>query len=246
MQKPVVYAHRGASAHAPENTLAAFRKGLEMGANGIETDVQLSKDGEVVIIHDMTLERTTNGSGYVRDHTLEQLQSLDAGAWYGEHFAGERIPTLGELFDLVRDRDIVINIELKNSKFPYKGLEERVMELIIEAELEERIILSSFNHGSLTHCKNINPNITTGMLYQNSLYKLWAHVRRVKADALHASFPNVNKRMVDKAHMNGLMVNVWTVNERADMKSLLHSNIDGIITDFPDRWIKIISEEVTP
>lgn len=127
MNNIINFAHRGASAVCPENTMAAFRKGLELGATGIETDVQMTKDGGIVLIHDETLNRTTSGTGYVKDHSLAELLEVDAGSWFGPEFKDERLPLLEDLLDLLQGRDTILNIELKNGTFLYPGMEEKVI-----------------------------------------------------------------------------------------------------------------------
>lgn len=142
-------AHRGASAVCPENTMVAFERSLQLGATGIETDVQLSSDGKLVLIHDETLSRTAGAEGWVKDNSVEELRTLDAGAWFHADFAGERIPSLDELFDLVRGKNILLNLELKNGIISYKGMEEKIIQAIRDWDMEQQVILSSFNHASL-------------------------------------------------------------------------------------------------
>lgn len=140
MNNIINFAHRGASAVCPENTMAAFRKGLELGATGIETDVQMTKDGGLVLIHDETLNRTTSGTGYVKDHTLAELLEVDAGSWFGPEFKDERLPLLEDLLDLLQGRDTILNIELKNGTFLYPGMEEKVIAAVRDFKMSDRVI----------------------------------------------------------------------------------------------------------
>jgi len=165
LSKTLNLAHRGANTEAPENTMAAFRKAVEVGATGLEFDVQLSKDGAVVVIHDEKLERTTNGSGLVKDYTLEELQRLDAGTWFDEEFAGEKMPTLDQILDEFASTELIFNIELKSGIVLYPGLEEKVIEEVKRRNLTDQVVLSSFNHYSLVTCRELNKEIRTGMLY---------------------------------------------------------------------------------
>ncbi|WP_019913103.1 glycerophosphodiester phosphodiesterase [Paenibacillus sp. HW567] len=234
MNHIINFAHRGASAVCPENTMAAFRKGLELGATGIETDVQMTSDGGLVLIHDENLKRTTNGSGYVKDKTLSEALELDAGSWFGAEFTGERIPALEELLDLLKDRDTILNIELKNGMFFYPGMEEKVIAAVREYGMSERVVLSSFNHYSLAHCKSLAPEIRTGILYGEGLYRPWDYAASLQADALHAYHYAVLPEFVTEAAEHGIVYHPWTVNEPERMKALIEAGASGIITDYPD------------
>ncbi|HHW48137.1 MAG TPA: glycerophosphodiester phosphodiesterase, partial [Clostridiaceae bacterium] len=165
MSKPVVIAHRGAPKHAPENTIAAFRKALELGAEGIELDVHLSADGHLVVIHDEKVDRTSDGKGLVKEKTLEELKALDFGSWFSKEFKGETIPTLDEVLELLKSWTGIINIEIKGGSVFYPNIEEKVVRKIEKLKIEEKIIISSFNHYSLVEIKKLNPKIKTGILY---------------------------------------------------------------------------------
>ncbi|MBW4081490.1 glycerophosphodiester phosphodiesterase [Paenibacillus sp. S150] len=234
MNSIINFAHRGASAVCPENTMAAFRKSLELGATGIETDVQMTRDGELVLIHDEALNRTTDGSGYVKDHALSEVLEVDAGAWFGAGFAGERIPVLEELLDLLQGRDTILNIELKNGMYLYPGMEEKVIAAVRAYGMSERIVLSSFNHYSLAYCKSLAPEIRTGILYGEGLYRPWDYAASLRADALHAYHYAVLPEFVSEAAEHGIVYHPWTVNEPERMKSLIEAGVAGIITDYPD------------
>lgn len=228
------YAHRGASAVAPENTMAAFRKGLELGATGIETDVQMTSDGGLVLIHDEDLSRTTTGSGFVKDKTLREVLEVDAGSWFSPEFTGERIPTLEELLDLVQGTETILNIELKNGTFFYPGMEEKVIAAVREQGMSKQVVISSFNHYSLAHCKTLAPEIRTGILYGEGLYRPWNYAASLQADALHAHHHSVLPEFVAEAAEAGIVYHPWTVNDPERMIALIEAGVAGIITDYPD------------
>ena len=229
------YAHRGASGYFPENTRHAFIKAVEMGCDGIETDVQMTKDGVLVLIHDERLDRTTTGTGLVKDYSYSELCSLDAGLWYGASFAGAKIPTAVELFLLARDTGISLDLEIKNGIIQYEGIEEKLIELIYCYSLQERVILSSFNHNSMVRCKEIAPDLKTGLLYMEGLYRPSLYARTTRADALHPYFYSINEEIIREAHLEGLLVNTFTVNDPTTMQRLVQIGVDGIITNYPDR-----------
>lgn len=228
-----VWAHRGASGYAPENTLPAFDLALEQGADGFELDVQLTRDDEVVVIHDETLERTTDGNGWVADHSLADLKKLDASYGHERH-AGTRIPTLGEVFDLVRDTVTMVNIELKNSRMAYKGLEERVLALVEEHDMAHRVVLSSFNHYSLRHLVGLGSQLPLGALYSEPLWKPWQYATKLGATAVHPALGATRRKIVEKSHEHDLAVHVWTVNEPDDLKRMVALDVDAVITNYPN------------
>lgn len=235
------FAHRGASGYCPENTMAAFSRALELGATGIETDVQMTQDGHLVLIHDETLLRTAGMPEWVKDLTLEQLKSYEAGSWFGQEFRGEHIPTLVQLLELVKDKDIVINIELKNGIVQYPGMEEKVIAQVREFGMTDRVIISSFNHYSLVTCKSIARDIRTGILYMEGLYEPWEYAARVKADALHAYKYALTPELVSEAKRHGVPYHPFTVNEVPEMRALIQAGVSGIITDYPDRLATLLS-----
>ncbi|MHB8076526.1 glycerophosphodiester phosphodiesterase [Desulfosporosinus fructosivorans] len=235
------YAHRGASGYFPENTMLAFMKAVEMGCDGIETDVQMTKDGVLVLIHDERIDRTTNGSGLVKDYSYAELCRLDAGSWFGARFAGAKIPTAGELLLLARETGIGIDFEIKNGIIRYEGIEEKLIELIYCYGWQEHVILSSFNHYSMVHCKEIAPDPKTGLLYMEGLYQPSLYARTTGADALHPYFQAVNEEIIREAHLEGLLVNTFTVNDPVTMRRLVMMGVDGIITNYPDRLRSVIA-----
>ncbi|WP_019003971.1 glycerophosphodiester phosphodiesterase [Cohnella laeviribosi] len=239
-------AHRGASGHAPENTMAAFERCIELGATAIETDVQMTSDGSLVLIHDESLARTAGSPKLVKDVTLEELQRLDAGSWFDPAFRGERVPTLRELLELVKPYSLLLNLELKNGVVPYPGLEEAVVEEVRRFGMSDRVILSSFNHYSLVKCKRLAPEVRTGILYMEGLYEPWDYASRIGAEALHAYHYAVLPEWVAQAAERGIAYHPFTVNEPAEMRRLLAAGVSGIITDYPDRLAELLKDAEVP
>lgn len=233
--KPINFAHRGASGYCPENTLAAFLKAVQLGATGIETDVQMTKDGCLVLIHDETLNRTTTGQGWIKDSTLKELKQLDAGSWFHSQYAGEEIPLLDELMQLAKDHSIILNLELKNSIVSYHGMEQKILDCIQKYRMESQVILSSFNHFSLYRCKQICRNVSTGLLYKEKKSEAWDYYEKIGINALHPYKGSVSEAFVEQAHAHDLKVYPWTVNKVSEMKQIISLSADGLITDYPDR-----------
>lgn len=242
MAFPKIIGHRGAPTLAPENTMASFRAAVELGVDGIETDVQETRDGYLVLCHDEMLNRTTNGTGLIKDHTLSELRELSAGLWFDKKFESERIPTLKELLDLVVDKDIFINIEIKSGVILYPDIEKHVIDMIHDYKMNDRVILSSFNHYSLLECKKIDCSIKTGALYMAGLVAPWEYAKRIGADALHPLFYNIRPEIMEGVKKNGIMVNPFTVNNEPEMKYMIAMGVDGIITDRSDRLLKLKKE----
>ena len=234
--RPLILAHRGASQRAPENTLAAFRLALDMGADGVELDVQLCKDGEAVVIHDFTVDETTGGQGWVKDFTLAELQALDAGAWYATEFAGERIPTLAQVLQELGPW-LVLNIELKTRTPFTDGLEAEVVRLVEDAVLVRRVIISSFDPLALWRVRRLNRHISTGLLYAPDLPRYlrdrWLQPLARPA-ALHPRWDMLDERTVAAAHRRGLAVHPWTCDDPDALRRLVSWGVDAIITNRPD------------
>lgn len=227
--KTKIIGHRGGAAGYPENTLAAFKKAVELGADGVEFDVQLTKDGEVVVIHDELIDRTMSGSGLVKDYTLPELRQMSAGEFFSPDFKAEKIPTLAEVLEVVKNLE-VINIELKNY-LPYPSLEERVLKLVDQFEIRERVIISSFNHLSLQKVKKLQPAIKTGALLMSKMINPSDYAFKRGFDALHLHFLTADQEVIDKTHFMGMQLNVYTVNFRESVEELLEKGVDMIITD---------------
>lgn len=238
------YAHRGASGYFPENTMLSFEKAIELGCNGIETDVQLTKDGEMVLIHDEKLDRTTNGIGFVKGYTLKELKTLDAGSFVSERFCTAEIPTAEELIELAKAKNIVVNFELKTGQIWYEDIEEKLINLICKHNFKEKAIISSFNHYSIQKCREIDKSISTGLLYSDGLYEPQLYAKIVGAEAIHPYFPTVdNKSLIDRIKAEGIRINCYTINAVEDMKRFLGYDVDGIITNYPDKLNKLMSEQ---
>ena len=232
---PLIIAHRGDSANAPENTLAAFRLALTHGADGIELDVMLSADQKLVVIHDDTLDRTTNGHGQVGKTPLAALRELDAGSWFKPEFQGELIPLLDEVFEEFGGK-FLINVELKNYKTPKDQLPELVVALVKKHGLGESVLLSSFNARNLPRAKSLAPEIRTGLLTLPGVLGLPMRGflgRRSKADDLHPYYRDVSDRMVESRHSLGQRVNVWTVDAPDDLRRMQAFGVDMIICNDP-------------
>lgn len=245
MKRTMVWAHRGASGYAPENTLAAFEKAVELGADGIELDVQLSKDGEIVVIHDEKIDRTSNGSGWVKDFTYQELAKFNYNKKRPE-YGKAKIPTLEEVYELIKPTELTVNVELKTGVVFYTGLEERVMNLTARMGMEERVWYSSFNHYTVRHMKELNKNARAGMLYSDGMIapvSYGAYV--VGADALHPAFHNLQySGFMEECHKFGKKVHVWTVNEEEYMRMVCEKQVDAMITNYPDLGKMIAGEYI--
>ncbi len=242
MEKCQVIAHRGASAISPENTIISFKRAIEIGTDAIETDVQMTKDGHLILIHDEQLERTTNGTGAVKDYTLEEIKQLDAGTWFSSIYGGESIPTLDEFFRLIYPTSLWVNIEIKDGFILYPGIEEALVEKIREYHMEERVIISSFNHYSIVKVKSIAPELETAVLYLEGLYEPWKYGKQLVAIALHPDKNLVFPELVQGAHQEGMKVFPFTIDEREQMRSLIGMGVDGIMTNKPDQLILLLKE----
>ncbi|GBD10437.1 Glycerophosphodiester phosphodiesterase [bacterium HR23] len=232
--RPVVVAHRGAMAYAPENTLAAYTLALQQGAEAIELDVHLSQDGVPVVIHDHTLERTTNGKGLVGDHTFAELRALDAGGWFGSAFAGQRILALGEVLAWAQGR-IYLKIELKTLPMRYLGIEEKVLALLKKWDMEEQVEVFSFDHPCVRRFKALAPHIPVGVCYTGDVGDHVALARYASAEVLHPQWMGISQEVVEKAHSAGLWVDAWTVNDPQVAKTLADWGVDFLKTDDPVR-----------
>ncbi len=236
------FAHRGFSGKYPENTILAFQKALDEGVDGIELDVQLTSDGEVVIIHDEKVDRTTDGEGTVVSYTLEELKKLDASYIYSGQMGFNPIPTLREYFDLVKDSSIVTNIELKTGINEYPGLEEKVYALIKEYHLEDRIIISSFNHYSVLRMKAIAPELSYGFLSDTWIYNAGQYTKSYGVDCYHPLFLQLKQEIVDEIKAAGLVINTWTVNTEEQIRDLYAKGVDTVIGNYPDLTARVLKE----
>lgn len=231
----LVIAHRGASGTRPENTLTAFRRAVELGAAMIELDVQLTRDRAVIVLHDWTLERTTDGTGPPGARALDEIRRLDAGRWFDPAFAGERVPTLAEVLETV---PLPVNVELK--PVGDEGLEAGALAVAGAAGALDRVVFSSFDGSALDRLRACSPGASIAVLWEDApLPEGLRRAERVGARALHLRKDTVTPASVAAARGAGLAVRVWTVNEQADFARLEAMGVDGVFTDFPERFLHI-------
>ncbi len=233
-----IFAHRGFSGKYPENTMIAFRKAVEIGVDGIELDVHLTKDNEIVIIHDENVKRTCGGDGLVKDMTLAELKKLDASSTFKGVYGKNEIPTLREYFELVKCTDVITNIELKTGVYEYPTIEKRVVDLVREYGLEKKIIFSSFNHFTVKRCEEIAPDIKRGFLTGDWLVDFGKYTKERNVQCCHPWHITLSQAVVDEMHAAGCEINTWTVNEYEDIERLSLMGVDSLIGNFPDRMIE--------
>ncbi len=250
---PAVQGHRGASALAPENTLAAFQKAIELGADGMEMDLQMTWDGAVVVIHDDTLDRTTDGRGRVTDLSLEQVKQADAGIKFGSAFRGQRVPTLGEVIDLVKtsgNQRVRLNLEIKfgeGREGTPEGLEAAVLSVLRETGFIDRVTIQSFHHPSAAKMKGLEPRIPVGLLVgeRRPPPDPLSLVRLFRADYYAPHHRLVTAELVQALHQAGIPVVTWTVNDETDIRRMIRLGLgslpgDAIISDHPDRLLAVV------
>ncbi len=241
MSAPWIIAHRGASASAPENTMAAFRRAVELGARFIETDLHLSRDGRIVAIHDDTLERTTNGHGLVKDHTLKELREFDAGSWYSQQFAGQRIPSLEEILELAGEADLGLYLEIKGGSG--YGIERALAAALHERHESHGVVVLSFDSRALELLNQLDRVLMTGLLCEDSKEDAVERAVKIGARQLAPRGDLVTSQLVARAHFHGLQLVTWTVNKTEDMRALAAAGVDGIMTDHPDRLVAVVGEQ---
>jgi glycerophosphoryl diester phosphodiesterase len=237
-------AHRGASGHAPENTMAAFRRAVELGAHFIETDLQITRDARIIAIHDFTLDRTTNGKGQVHLLPLDQIRALDAGAWYSDDraaaFSGERVPTLKEILDFAKEHDVIFYLEIKSG--PAWGIEHAVVAALRDQIASARVVILSFDPATLDSVHRLDSTLMTGFLFEHPSSDLVERTVRAGARQLVARGDLITLDVVEKAHSAGLQVVAWTINETEQMQRLIATGVDGMITDYPDRLLSVLRD----
>ncbi len=241
-----VTAHRGFSGAAPENTLAAFQAAIEAGADMIELDVHLTRDQEVVVIHDDVLGRTTDGKGDVAGKSLAELKTLDAGSWFAPRFAGERIPTLAEVLEVARGR-ILVNIELKKGKeaFPYTMAElaEKSLAVVEKAGMTGQVLFSSFDPAAIDRIRELDARIPIGLITQMPWTTPEEAGNGKAYPTINSLFKNLNAENVRRAHEARIQVHAWTANTQEEMEKVLALGVDGIITNHPDRLIDLLKQK---
>ncbi|MBQ3552957.1 MAG: glycerophosphodiester phosphodiesterase [Clostridia bacterium] len=240
-----IWAHRGASAYAPENTIEAFKLAAEMGADGVELDVHMSKDGKLVVIHDEKIDRTSNGTGYVKDMTVKELKSYDFSAGK-TGFKNIRIPTLREALNFLKPLNIDVNIEIKADKVIYEGICEDVIKTVDLVGVGDKVIYSSFNHYILMKMREINPAVRIGLLYAGALFEPWVYAKQLKANAIHPNFaiPINIKNTVAASHANGIAVHAWTADDPEIVAKLAAIEVDAIVTNRPDVAVRVNKGEI--
>jgi glycerophosphoryl diester phosphodiesterase len=246
-----VIAHRGASGYAPETTLAAYRLALQMGVDGIEMDVHPLRDGTIVAIHDPDVKRTTNGRGLIAELTLQELKALDAGSWFNKKYPGKarsdffglRVPTLQEIIELAKESSVEFYIEIKDPERYSPDLESTLLAIVRGNQIEKRTRFISFSAQSITKIKKTNPAIKTGLLIADRAKDPDRAALRISADELVIKHTLATHKIVDAAHKNGLSVSVWTANRQADLQRMMRLGVDCIITNYPDRLIRLLGRE---
>ena len=242
---PAIFAHRGSSVHAPENTLAAFDLALQQGADAIELDAKLTRDEQVIVFHDQNVDRTTNGTGPVNSFSLVELKALDAGSHFSQTYQGEKIPTLEEVFQKFSNSTF-INIELTNYATPSDRLPEKVVELVSRYQLEGKVLFSSFNPRTLSRAHKLLPQVPIGLLALPGWKGAWARSwlsRLIPHQALHPEFHDVTASLVNKIHRDHKRLFVYTVNAPEDIQWTADMNVDGIFTDDPLLAREIFTEK---
>ena len=231
-KRPLVIAHRGGSKWAPENTMAAFAKSLKARADGVELDIHRCKSGELVVIHDETLDRTTSGKGFVKDHTLEELKKLSAGKWFDQEYAAEKLPLLEDVLKLA-DGKMIVNIEIKNSPVEYPGIENDLAKVLQDYKYPDKILISSFDHELIRRVHKKTPQYQVAFLDAGIIADVGDYADKIGAKAWNAGFSELRPDAVERAHKAGLAVNVWTVDGHKKWREAMDMKVDGIVTDDP-------------
>jgi len=235
----LILAHRGYAAEYPENTMLAFKEAEKAGADGLELDVQMTRDGELVVIHDEKVDRTTDGTGLVMEYNFEDLRKLDARFKFKELPRKEQIPSLSEVLEWLSGTSIVCNIELKNSIIPYKGMEEKVINMVRAYDLSDRIIISSFNHYSIVQSHILAPEIEIAPLLSEGLYMPWIYAQSIKAKGFHPHWRAAPDQIVKASLESGIEVRPYTVNKETELERLFKVNCSALITDDPAKAKRI-------
>jgi glycerophosphoryl diester phosphodiesterase len=238
----LILAHRGYAAEYPENTLLAFKEAEKAGADGLELDVQMTKDGELVVIHDEKVDRTTDGNGLVKDYNLNDLKKLDARFKFKTLPKREQIPTLNEVLEWLAGTRMVCNIELKNSIIPYDGMEEKVINMVRAFDLADRVIISSFNHYSIVKSYMLAPEIEIAPLLSDGLYMPWIYAQSINARGFHPHWRAAPDQIVSASLESGIEVRPYTVNKETELERLFKKNCSAVITDDPLKAKRIMEK----
>ena len=240
--KTLVWAHRGASGYAPENTLEAFEKAVTMKADGVELDVQLTADGKVVVAHDETIDRVSSGSGRILDYTLAQLKELRFNRTHPE-YADAKIPTLREVYELLAPTGLTVNVELKTGVYRYPGIEQACIRIAEDAGMQDRVIYSSFRHESVMRLREFLPTARIGFLYADGWLEPVEYCRRWKADALHPDENTVDRELAQRCLQEEIELNIWTVNREESMRRLADWGAHALITNYPDIARRVVDNK---
>lgn len=246
-----VIAHRGASVAAPENTLAAFGQAMALGVDGLELDVQPTRDGAVVVLHDETLERTTSGEGYVFEQALDDLRTLEAGSWFNRahperaraEYLSQPIPTLAEVLALVAPHAVRLYVEIKVSERTPSGFEERVLEAVREHDIENRTVVLSFDPNTLRRVRQLAPAVATGVLFRELPADPIFLARTIGSTGIAPRVDRVTRELVEAAHRAGLVVATWTADTPELLRRLIAMGVDGIVTNVPEVLLRVLTEE---
>jgi len=232
IHNPSIIAHRGGRKWGPENTLAAFKQCIDTGCDGIELDVQRCKTGQLFVIHDETLERTTNGAGFVFQKNFDEIRALDAGKWFSPQYKDERVPTLKEVLDLVSGK-LIVNVEIRNVPFACPGIEDDLIAILEQYKYPDKIVISSFDHEVLHRIHEKAPRYKLALLTVCIPFALGTYAQQVGAKAWNINIAELREDSVKSAHKAGLEVAVWTVNDAKDWQRAADMGVDSIITDDP-------------
>ncbi len=237
-----VIGHRGASEYAPENTMQAFRLAHEMGADGIEFDVHFSKDKELVIAHDETINRVSNGDGLIKDYTLNELYNFNFNNSF-DSFGFVKIPTLKDVFEEFADKDFILNIEIKNNIIEYSGIEKAVLEMAVRYNSLKKVLFSSFNHSSILKIKSMCREAKCAFLYADGILDVPEYLNKYNIQIAHPAHYLCTEQELKKLQTVGKSVNVWTVNRGSDMRCFMDMGVDAIITNKPDLAVEIKNDK---
>lgn len=237
--KTFIWGHRGASAYAPENTMEAFHLAHNMGADGIELDVHPTKDGHLVVAHDETVDRCSDGSGLIVEKTLLELLKLDFSNGM-DNYSNIHIPTLEQVLEFIKTSGITVNIEIKSDNIFYEGIEEKALNLVSSMGLQDKVIYSSFNHYSIKLIKMLDQSAKTGVLYSESMIDPHIYAQYLKAEAIHPYFRTLMvPGTIERCKKSGIKIHTWTVNKPDQMSWMFSEGVDAIITNYPDVALKL-------
>lgn len=236
IMKSKVFGHRGFSGRYPENTMLSFERAItEAHVDGIELDVHLTKDNQLVIIHDETLNRATDGLGLVKDYSLLELEKLNASGSFYSRYGVTRIPTFEEYCSFIQKYPLITNVEIKSNLIWYQDIEEKTYAMLSNYGLLDRVIISSFNHSSIMLMKDIDPSLPCGLLVDNrGLGNVASFAHKLHVEYYHPDIISLKKETVDECTSHGVWVNAWTVNDMASLSNCVDWHVDGIITNYPD------------